>query len=209
MTAERLDLPPSTPGVRARGGLWRGLVAGLALATITALPAFAQSFSTGFRDFGSSNNRAPIQIEADRAEVYDEQSMAVFIGNVAVRQGESTLKTTRLKVFYEGQAANAARATEANAQSQIKKLEAEGSVIITQADQTATGDKGTFDMKADVAVLTGNVVLTQGKNVGRGNKLTVNLKTGQAKLEGGRVQFLLMPNSEPPPAGNRPPARQN
>jgi lipopolysaccharide export system protein LptA len=188
-----------------------GVLVGALLFAATALPALAQSFSTGFRDFGSQNNKEPIQIEADRAEVYDEQQMAVFIGNVAVRQGDSTLKTTRLKVFYEGQAANAARATEANAQSQIKKLEAEGSVIITQADQTATGDKGTFDMKADIAVLTGNVVLTQGKNVGRGNKLTVNLKTGQAKLEGGRVQFLLMPGSEPPPAGNKkpPPAKTN
>ena len=71
----------------------------------------------------------------------------------------------------------------------------------TAAREAADVSAGVFDMQAQVAVLTGNVVLNQGQNVGRGNKLTVDLKTGQARLEGGRVQFLLVPGQAGPAGG--------
>ena len=68
----------------------------------------------------------------------------------------------------------------------------------------ATGDMGTFDMKAEVLVLTGKeVVLTQGENVVVGCKLTVQMKTGKSQLDGcggkesgGRVKMLLQPGSQ-------------
>ena len=38
---------------------------------------------------------------------------------------------------------------------QIRRLEAKGGVIVTQKDQTATGDTGMFDMRANTVTLTG------------------------------------------------------
>jgi lipopolysaccharide export system protein LptA len=182
--------------------------AALASVLLAGIPgsAWAQSsFSTSFKDIGSANNKDPIQIEADQAEVRDRENMVMFSGNVQVRQGDSTLRAQRLKVFYEGraidsinaQATGAAAGNPLGGNQQIRRLEAEGKVVISNKDQTATAETGTFDMRAQQAVLSGAVVLSQAQNVGRGNRLVVDLKTGQAKLEGGRVQFLLVPNQQP------------
>ena len=51
-------------------------------------------------------------------------------------------------------------------------------MVVTQKDQTATGDLGLFDMKTNTVTLTGNVVMTQGQNVLRGERLVVDLTSG-------------------------------
>ncbi len=192
-------------------------IAGAALLAImlTAVPSSvrAASETTGmsdaFKGFGS-NTKEPVQIDADTLEVLDKDQNAVFSGNVHVRQKDTVMKTLRLKVFYEGKAggslgkapAPAAAGSPAD-QQQIRRLEAEGRVLINQKDQTVVGDKGWFDMKTQTAQIDGDVILTQGKNVARGKRLTVDLKTGQYKLDGGRVQLILDATQQPggKPAG--------
>ena len=89
-------------------------------------------------------------------------------------------------------------------QQKIKRLEAHGDVVVTQKDQTATGELGIFDMKANTVTLTGNVMMTQGQNVLRGDRLIVDLTTGVSRVESGkkgqgRVQGLFLPGSAGPP----------
>ena len=48
-------------------------------------------------------------------------------------------------------------------EQRIKQLEARGGVVVTQKDQTATGELGIFDMQTNTVTLTGNVVMTQGQ----------------------------------------------
>ncbi|MBP0649690.1 hypothetical protein J8J40_21845, partial [Mycobacterium tuberculosis] len=62
---------------------------------------------------------------------------------------------------------------------QIRRYEAEGKVLISQADQTVSGETGWFDMRVNKAQINTNVVLTQGGNVGTGRRMDVDLKTGQ------------------------------
>jgi lipopolysaccharide export system protein LptA len=69
--------------------------------------------------------------------------------------------------------------------SQISRLEAKGSVVVTQKDQTATGDSGLFDMKANTVTMTGNVLVSQGPNVLRGERLVVDLTTGVSRVDAG------------------------
>ncbi|QGZ35844.1 lipopolysaccharide transport periplasmic protein LptA [Stappia indica] len=161
---------------------------GLALAAGTA---GAQTFSDAFAGFGS-NEREPIQIEARELQVQDKSQSAVFSGDVVVTQGDAVLKTQRLVVHYDGSAAGGVN-------QRISRLEASGRVYISSKDQTATGERATFDMNQQLMVMTGGeVVLSQGPNVVVGNKLTVNLKTGKADLEAkntGRVKVLIQPNS--------------
>jgi lipopolysaccharide export system protein LptA len=70
-------------------------------------------------------------------------------------------------------------------QQQITRLEAKGGVVVTQQDQTATGDTGHFDMKSNTITLLGNVVVSQGKNVVRGERLVVDMTTGVSKVDAG------------------------
>jgi lipopolysaccharide export system protein LptA len=93
--------------------------------------------------------------------------------------------------------------------SQISKLEARGGVTVTQKDQTATGDTGYFDMKANTVTLVGNVLVSQGPNVLHGERLVVNLTTGVSTVDAGKsngpVRMLIeqQPQSSNGPGGQQ------
>ncbi len=114
------------------------------------------------------------------------------------------MRSKTLVVFYEQSAGGAQKDKAAPAASpgpggsqQICRLEARGNVIVTQSDQTVTGETGIFDTRANTVTMQGNVILTQGKNVMKGQTLTVDLTTGVSRLEngGGRVDMVLFPQS--------------
>jgi lipopolysaccharide export system protein LptA len=144
---------------------------------------------------GFSQNRGkPVQIEAATLEVRDKEKIATFSGNVHAIQGDTDMRSKTLVVFYEEDAAAKTGIKAAQpgpgGSSQIKRLEADGDVIVTQKDQTATGNKGIFDMRTNTVTLVGNVVISQGQNVLRGDRLVVDLTTGISRVEGSRVQGL-------------------
>lgn len=155
----------------------------------------------------SQNRDQPVHIQAANLEVRDKQEVATFSGDVRVRQGDTNMRCRSLKVYYErdkedGKAAKKtikAATPGPGGDQRIKRLEAIGNVVVTQKDQTATGNLGIFDMKSNTVTLTGNVVMTQGKNVLRGDKLVVNLTSGVSRVESGkngrgRVEGLFMPS---------------
>jgi lipopolysaccharide export system protein LptA len=191
------------------------------LATTVATAAYAQSkggsnnVPSAFQGF-ARDNKEPVKIEANAFEVHDKDRYAIFTGNVMVQQGDSTMRSRDLKVYYEGSLRGrdknakeeapppppkAAGAGSSDPAQRIRRLEALGGVIITNKDQKASGDLGVLDMPTNTATITGNVVLTQGPNVMRGDKLVVDLKTGFSRLESGakdgntRVQGLFVPSS--------------
>ncbi len=171
------------------------LGAALIVLCLSATAGAAQTFSNAFAGFGS-NDSEPIEIEASELQVEDKSSIATFVGDVVVVQGDTSLRTQRLRVFYDGSGAQ----TGGDAvQQRISRLEAAGSVHIQSADQMAQGDAASFDMNKQIMVMTGKeVVLSQGPNVVVGNRLTINLKTGKADLQApstGRVKVLIQPNS--------------
>lgn len=161
----------------------------------------------------SQNRDQPVHIEAATLEVRDKDKVATFSGDVRVKQGDTGLLCKTLVVFYEqdtetkgAKGANKAMTAATpgpNGEQRIKRLEARGSVVVTQKEQTATGELGIFDMKSNTVTLTGNVVMTQGQNVLRGDKLIVDLTTGVSRVESGkngtgRVQGLFLPGSAGP-----------
>src|SRR3954453_17756726 len=65
----------------------------------------AQSTTTGGQNAlqGFSQNRdQPIQIEAASLEMRDKKKEATFTGNVKVVQGDTTMTSKSLVVFYDG-----------------------------------------------------------------------------------------------------------
>lgn len=194
--------------MRANAGAQAALIlAGLlavaphALAQDNGMPNALQGFSR--------NKSEPVKIESNKLEVRDKEKLAIFTGNVFVQQGDTTMRSPVLRVYYEGDAkskkpskhgkasAKPAKSgkvskTETNVQQKIKRIEALGGVIVTSKDQKATGDRADFEMKKNIVILTGNVVVTQGKNVMTGAKLIVDLNTSRAHMEGGRVRGLFV-----------------
>ena len=141
----------------------------------------------------------PIQIESDKLEVREADNLAIFSGNVNVVQGPTVLKSGRMTVYY---AKDGGSATTGSAS--IDRLEVDDKVYVKSDTQVATGDRGVFDMKTEVLVLSGSkVVLSEGPNVLVGCKLTVQMKTGQAQVEGckkgptgnGRVMMSITPGT--------------
>ena len=198
-----------------------------AQSAVSGVPNAMQGFS--------QNRDQPIQIEAASLEMRDKKKEATFSGNVKVVQGDTTMTSKTLVVFYESTSAGApaaAPAPPANSKaaaksapmqsttpgpggsSSIKRLEARGSVVVTQKDQVVTGETAVFDTKTNLITMLGGVVLTQGKNVLRGDRLLVDMTSGVSRVESdsGRVQGLFqssgqtggpaLPGASPPPASS-------
>ncbi|MGZ3295945.1 MAG: LptA/OstA family protein [Xanthobacteraceae bacterium] len=190
-----------------------------ALATIGAGDAGAQSAMTGVPNAmqGFSQNRdQPIQIEAASLEMRDKKKEATFSGNVKVVQGDTTMTSKTLVVFYDSTPAAAPPANSKAAKSapmpaaapgpggssSIKRLEARGNVVVTQKDQVVTGETAVFDTRTNLITMLGGIVLTQGKNVLRGDRLMVDMTTGVSRVESesGRVQGLFQSSGQGGPA---------
>ncbi len=120
--------------------------------------AFAQdaveSRLTGLR----LNGDQPIEIESDKLEVLEQENKAIFTGNVAVTQGPTIMKSGSMIVYYAKDGGSAATGS-----SNIERLEVDGKVYVKSDKQVATGDKGTFDMKTEVLVLSGSEVVLVGR----------------------------------------------
>jgi lipopolysaccharide export system protein LptA len=202
----------------------------VALALLITNEAGAQSAVQGVPNAmqGFSQNRdQPIQIEAATLEMRDKKKEATFSGNVKVVQGDTTMTSKTLVVFYDsgGSAAAPAGAPAAAAKtpaksaaapsapiqsatpgpggsSSIRRLEARGNVVVTQKDQVVTGETAVFDTKTNLVTMLGGVVLTQGKNVLRGDRLMVDMTTGVSRVESdtGKVQGLFISSGQ----GNGP-----
>lgn len=156
----------------------------------------------------SQNRDQPIKINSATLEVRDKDKIATFTGDVHLVQGDTTLRSNILVVFYENDPSAAkpaggqpGPAPSSGSSQQIRRVEAKGDVIVVQKDQTATGDNGVFDMRANTVTLIGNVVISQGQNVVKGDRLTVDMTTGVSRVECGktattcRVQALIQPNA--------------
>ena len=201
MSRSRIAVPGRAVALVVLGaGLALG--ASLAVAQPSKQPS-KQSEPSSMAKGLTANSGQPVRIESTSLEVRDKSRMATFTGNVKVTQGDSTVQCKVLVVFYEDNTAPApatksgpAIASPGGGKQQIKRMEAKGDVIITQKDQTATGENGLFDVKANTLTLTGNVVLTQGGNVLNGEKMVVNMTTGVTRVESsnkGPVRGLLIP----------------
>ena len=177
----------------------------VALAMVACAGAVqAQTAATGVPNAlqGFSQNRdQPIQIEAASLEMRDKKKEATFSGNVKVVQGDTTMTSKSLVVFYDGGAQGGAKPAKTmqaaapgpDGSSSIRRLEARGGVTVTQKEQVVTGETAVFDTKTNQITMQGNVVLTQCKNVLRGDRLMVDMTTGVSRVESdsGRVQALL------------------
>lgn len=154
----------------------------------------------------------PIEITADSLEVLQDQRIATFQGNVDAVQGDMVLSADQLRVHYRGGADGEAVPA---GDSSIRRIEAEGNVLLSSPRETAQGAVGTYDVQANRVTIEGSVVLTRDDNVIRGERLEMDLVSGRSQMfaatpstDGGnaaqRVRALFTPDgatrSSPGPA---------
>lgn len=143
------------------------------------------------------NDKEPIDITADKLEVFQEENRAVFTGHVIAIQGDTRLASDKMIVHYH-QKDETQGAPEEN--QSIRRIEVEQNVFLTTPTETASGITGVYDLEKREILLNGNVVLTQKNNTIKGDHLTYDLNTGKSVLTSGDVQAV--------PSGPKPkPAR--
>ena len=153
--------------------------------------------NTAAAQFESASN-APVEITADTMEWMNEKGIAVARGNADAVQGRYRLRADVLTAYIDQ--------GETAAPNRIRRIDAEGNVVLTTPTESARGKVGAYDVERRVAVLEGSVVLVQGNNVLRGEHLTMDLVSGRSTLQGdasgdiqpagdGRVKMIFEPES--------------
>lgn len=156
---------------------------------------------TPFLGFGSSS-REPVKVDANRLEVFDKESRAVYSGDVVAVQGQSILRCASMIISY---AQARGGATPSPGSTSIQQIECEGPVSLLSGTLSATAQKMIYHAASDSVTLTGRVVIADCDNVQRGERVVYDVKTGRAKVDAGpsgRVQGVFTPGSESPGGGN-------
>ena len=146
----------------------------LALAPLLLAVAPAAGQQSGRQGISGFNSNAPVDVEADRIEVQDRADRAIFSGNVIARQGNMTMNTARLTVFYTNTSG-----------VNVERLVAQGGVTMRTPSETAQGSTGIYDVDRRIMTMTGGVHLTQGQNRVQGGRLVLDLNSHRAVMDGG------------------------
>lgn len=160
------------------------------IAALLALLAMTSSASAQVTPPIKHNN-APIDITADKLEVFQEENRAIFSGHVVAIQADTRLTAEKMTVHYTKQenAAGDKEAKKTNSKKQdnvtqgaIRKIEVEENVFLSTPTQTASGANGVYDVEHQEIILNGNVVLTKDKNTLKGDRLTYDMNTGKSVI---------------------------
>lgn len=165
---------------------------------LVASPVWAEGLAKGI------DGKKPVEINADQLEVRQEESIAVFTGNVIAVQGDTRLKSDVMTVHYHKKE-NAAPDADPT-QGAVERIDVEGNVLLTTPEESASGARGVYDVDAKKVTLLENVVLTRGKNILKGDTLVYDFATGKSVVNspkqagavksGGRVKALFVPEKK-------------
>lgn len=131
----------------------------------------------------------------DQIEYWERKQMAVARGNaVAVRENKR-LRADVLAAYFRKNKAG---------ESKIFRVDAFDRVRVKTDKDTATSDRGVYNVESGIATLTGSVKIKRGRNVLNGCSAEVNLNTGISTLHScprtagqpkKRVRGVLIPGS--------------
>ena len=174
----------------------RAAAAAAAFWVLTAPLSSAQDTQTPFGGFKHDASQ-PIEVSADSLEVRNVEKMAVFRGNVDVRQGVMRMRADRIEISYGGSGEKSSSVPSGipGAGGSIDRLQAIGDVLISNGKEQAEASLADYNVVTGVIELTGDVLLVQGGNIAKSDRLTIDLATGTAQMKSeGRIQMKLQPN---------------
>jgi lipopolysaccharide export system protein LptA len=155
--------------------------------SMAACPGLAQETTI---PFGAEGHDATQQIEvtAEHLALNQADGTAQFTGAVRASQGALRIAADAVTVFYSE--------TESGSQGQITRLEAQGSVTLTNGEEAAEARQASYEVASGIIQMDGDVLITQGPNALSSDSLRIDLTTGQGTF-GGRVRTVFNPGSTP------------
>jgi lipopolysaccharide export system protein LptA len=161
-------------------------------------PAAAQAVNTKELS-NATQDKKPVDIEADQMEVLQDQKSAIFTGKVDAKRGDVKLASDRLVATYSEEPRQ-----DGSKKTDVTFLDASGNVVIITTTQRITGETMHMDVKTNQVTVKGNVVVTQGSTVLKGNELFADLDKNTSRLSGGRVKGSFVPRQQEDKAKKKP-----
>jgi lipopolysaccharide export system protein LptA len=159
------------------------------IALIAAGAWFANAGGAADKPKSDQTGNEPIQIVANELISYNEDKYAEFTGNVKVTQGNFSITSDKLKIYYQGELLDNEK--KGGDEELLKKIIATGNVKITSEQYNAEAERAEYDTAAMTVILSGkNVRVISGKNSISGSKITLNRKTSQVKVEGSNTKRI-------------------
>ncbi len=117
-----------------------------------------------------------------------DQTQKTIVGrkDVLIIHNENHLTADKITLYYQK-----------DSKDKVKKVVAEGQVILDNGKNKITGDKGEYDPMTEKMKMSGDVYLYQGDSFVKSDEATLDMKTGQSDLKinqpGGRIKGTLSP----------------
>ena len=161
----------------------------IACFALFAGPALAQTTASDPAGFGGLAAEADEQVNvtADSLEVLENESTALFTGNVVITQGTMELEAPRVETRYgEG------------GPSDLESFSASGGRVKMAFDeQTVEADTADYDFADRVLVFTGSVVVINANGTVNADRLVIDTRAGTSSFSsaggGGRVTSTFTP----------------
>ncbi|WP_332713073.1 LptA/OstA family protein [Pelagibacterium mangrovi] len=162
----------------------------LTLLALLAAPAFAQTTQTDPAGFGGLADEAgeEVNVTADDLQINENESTALFSGNVVIVQGTMELAAPELLAVYgEG------------GPSDLENFTATGGVVMNFDDQTVDADQAFYDFAQRILTFTGSVVVVNESGTVNADRLVIDTRAGTSSFsssgegEGGRVTSTFTP----------------
>jgi lipopolysaccharide export system protein LptA len=160
------------------------------LLALLAAPAFAQTTQTDPAGFGGLADEAgeEVNVTADDLQINENESTALFSGNVVIVQGTMELAAPELLAVYgEG------------GPSDLENFTATGGVVMNFDEQTVDADQAFYDFAQRILTFTGSVVVVNESGTVNADRLVIDTRAGTSSFSssgeggGGRVTSTFTP----------------
>jgi lipopolysaccharide export system protein LptA len=159
------------------------ILAGAAVAAMAFFSWASVALAAGLLSpAGGGASNEPIEIVSDRLVNNNTDKVAEFTGKVKATQGNFSITSDTLRIYYEGDLINPPK--DQPAKSQVTKMVAIGHVHIISDQYIADSDRAEYDPATDVLTLVGeNSRVTSGQNSVTGSKIIINRRDGKSVAE--------------------------
>jgi len=133
----------------------------------------AAGMSAQAQTIASHNTNAPVSFDAGSIDFDDRANRVVLSGNVVVNQAGLSVRSNRMLASYTD-----------DGSLDVQRITANGGVVVTRANERASGDVAVYDFGKRIITMAGNVSLSRGGDTLKGERLVINLATGLSSVDG-------------------------
>jgi lipopolysaccharide export system protein LptA len=146
-------------------------------------------------NIGTTNE--PTIVTSDRLTADYTHNVGTFEGNVLAVDPRITVRSDKMTVWFA--ATNSAAATTNDAQRSIRKIVAEGAVVINQENRKATSDRAEYTAAEGKVVLTGHPKLENPDGTVTGTRITFwrnqeKIDVESEATETNRTRLIIFPD---------------